>query len=76
MQQSPLESLPPSTEPVLCPPTGPTKCDGNIIQAVGNFSAYVNKKAPIVAVLKFFYGLHVPPGTVYISSPTARRWSS
>ena len=49
-----LESLAPSTEPALCPPTGSSKCEGNIIQAVGNFSAYTNKKAPIIAVLKFF----------------------
>ena len=61
-----LESLAPSAEPALCPPTGTLKCEGNIVQAVGNFSAYTNKKAPIVAVLQFFYGLKVPTGTVYM----------
>ena len=67
-----LESLAPSSEPALCPPTGSTKCEGNIIQAVGNFSAYTNKKAPIVAVLKFFYGLRVPTGTVYMLKPNGK----
>ena len=67
-----LESLAPSTEPALCPPTGTIKCEGNIIQAVGNFSAYTNKKAPIVAVLKFFYGLKVPVGTVYMLKPNGK----
>ena len=67
-----LESLAPSAEPALCPPTGSTKCEGNIIQAVGNFSAYTNKKAPIVAVLKFFYGLRVPAGTVYLLKPNGK----
>ena len=61
-----LESLAPSAEPALCPPTGTTRCKGNIIQAVGNFSAYTNKAAPITAVLRFFYGLHIPTGTVYM----------
>ena len=61
-----LESLAPSKEPALCPPTGSLKCEGNIVQAVGNFSAYTNKQFPIVAVLKFFYGLKVPAGTVYM----------
>jgi len=67
-----LESLAPSAEPALCPPTGTTRCEGNIIQAVGNFSAYVNKKAPIVAVLRFFYGLKVPAGTVYFLKPNGK----
>ena len=67
-----LESLAPSKEPALCPPTGSTKCEGNIIQAVGNFSAYTNKKAPIVAVLKFFYGLRIPAGTVYMLKPNGK----
>ena len=67
-----LESLAPSAEPALCPPTGTTKCEGNIIQAVGNFSAYTNKKAPIVAVLQFFYGLKVPAGTVYFLKPNGK----
>ena len=61
-----LESLAASKEPALCPPTGSLKCEGNIIQAVGNFAAYTNKQVPIVAVLKFFYGLRVPAGTVYM----------
>ena len=60
-----LETLPPSAEPALCPPTGTTKCEGNIIQAVGNFSPYTNRAHPIVAVLKFFYGAKVPAGSVY-----------
>ena len=67
-----LESLAPSAEPALCPPTGPTKCEGDIVQAVGNFSAYTNKKAPIVAVVKFFYGLHVPAGSVYMLKPNGK----
>ena len=41
-----LESLAPSAEPALCPPTGNLKCEGNIVQAVGNFSAYTNKQGP------------------------------
>ncbi len=61
-----LESLAPKTEPALCPPTGSSRCEGNIIQAVGNFSAYTNKKAPIIAVLKFAYGLKVPAGSIYM----------
>ncbi len=68
-----LESLAPSAEPALCPPTGSTKCEGNIIQAVGNFAAYTNKAAPIVAVLKFFYGLHIPAGTVYMLKPNGKK---
>ena len=59
-----LKSLPASAEPALCPPTGSVECYGRIVQAMGNFSAYTNKKAPIVAVLKFFYGLRVPAGTL------------
>ena len=61
-----LEPLAPSAEPALCPPTGPLKCEGDIVQAVGNFSAYTSKVHPIVAVIKFFYGLHVPLGTLYM----------
>jgi hypothetical protein len=68
-----LESLAPSAEPALCPPTGNLQCEGNIIQAVGNFSAYTNKAAPIIAVLKFFYGLHVPAGTVYMLEPNGSK---
>ena len=67
-----LESLAPSKEPALCPPTGSGKCEGNIVQAVGNFSAYTNKQVPIIAVLKFFYGLHVPAGTVYMLKPNGK----
>ena len=67
-----LESLAPSAEPALCPPTGSLKCEGNIIQAVGNFSAYTSKVNPIVAVLKFFYGLKVPKGTVYMLKPNGK----
>jgi hypothetical protein len=68
-----LESLAPSAEPALCPPTGSSRCEGNIIQAVGNFSAYTNKKAPIIAVLKFFYGLHVPSGIIYMLKPNGTK---
>ena len=67
-----LESLAPSKEPALCPPTGSLKCEGNIVQVVGNFSAYTNKQAPIVAVLRFFYGSRVPAGTVYMLKPNGR----
>ena len=67
-----LESLAPSAEPALCPPTGSTKCEGNIIQVVGNFSAYTNKADPIVAVVKFFYGSKVPAGTVYFLKPNGK----
>jgi YVTN family beta-propeller protein len=67
-----LRSLAPSSEPALCPPTGKLKCQGNVIQAVGNFSAYTNNQAPIVAVLKFFYGKSVPTGSVYMLAPNGR----
>ena len=61
-----LESLAASKEPALCPPTGSLKCEGNIVQASGNFSAFINKASPITAVLKFFYGKSVPAGKVYM----------
>jgi DNA-binding beta-propeller fold protein YncE len=67
-----LRSLAPSSEPALCPATGKLKCQGNVIQAVGNFSAYTNNQAPIVAVLKFFYGKVVPTGSVYMLAPNGR----
>ncbi len=67
-----LESLAPSAEPALCPPTGTKKCEGDIVQAVGNFSAYTNKKAPVAAEVKFFYGLHVPVGTIYMLKPNGK----
>jgi hypothetical protein len=67
-----LESLAPSAEPALCPPTGNLRCEGDIVQAVGNFSAYTNHKDPIVAVVKFFYGLRVPAGTVYFLKPNGK----
>ena len=67
-----LESLAPSAEPALCPPTGNSKCEGNIVQAFGNFSAYTNNKAPITAVVQFFYGLRVPAGTVYFLKPNGK----
>ena len=67
-----LESLAPSAEPALCPTKGTLKCEGNIILAVGNFSAYTSKVNPIVAVLKFFYGLRVPTGTVYMLKPNGK----
>ena len=40
---------------------------------VGNFSAYTNKKAPIIAVLKFFYGLKVPVGTLWMLKPNGSK---
>ena len=67
-----LESLAPSAEPALCPPTGNLQCEGNIVQAVGNFSKYTNNKDPIVAVVKFFYGLKVPAGSVYFLKPNGK----
>jgi hypothetical protein len=67
-----LESLAPSKEPALCPPTGSLRCEGNIVQVVGSFSAYTNKRAPIVAVLKFYYGLRVPSGSVYMLKPNGQ----
>ena len=39
---------------------------------MGNFSAYTSKVNPIVAVLKFFYGLRVPTGTVYMLKPNGK----
>ena len=41
-----LESLPPSAEPALCPPTGSLKCEGNIVQAVGNFRPTPTRRTP------------------------------
>jgi YVTN family beta-propeller protein len=67
-----LRSLAPSSEPALCPQTGKLKCEGNVIQAVGNFSSYTNNQAPIVAVLKFFYGKTIPTGSVYLLAPNGR----
>ena len=67
-----LEPLAPSAEPALCPPSGPLKCEGDIVQAVGNFSAYTSKVHPIVAVIKFFYGLRVPSGTLYMLKPNGK----
>ena len=68
-----LETLAPSAEPALCPPTGTLKCEGDIVQAEGNFSAYTNKAAPVIAVIKFFYGLRVPTGTVYMLKPNGKK---
>jgi hypothetical protein len=67
-----LESLAPSAEPALCPPTGTSKCQGNIVQVFGNFSAYTSKLHPVVAVVKFFYGLRVPVGSVYFLKPNGK----
>jgi hypothetical protein len=67
-----LKSLAPSAEPALCPPTGSLKCEGNIIEAFGNFSAYTNKLYPISAVVKFFYGKKIPPGTIYFLKPNGK----
>jgi hypothetical protein len=67
-----LESLAPAAEPALCPPTGSLKCEGNIIQVVGNFSLFTSKLTPIVAVVKFFYGTKVPAGTLYFLKPNGK----
>jgi hypothetical protein len=67
-----LKSLTPSAEPALCPPSGNLKCEGNIIEAFGNFSAYTSNLHPIVAVVKFFYGKKVPTGTVYFLKPNGK----
>ena len=67
-----LEVLAPSAEPALCPPTGSTKCEGDIVQAFGNFSAYTSNIDPIKAVVKFFYGTRVPAGKVYFLKPNGK----
>ena len=67
-----LESLVPSAEPALCPTTGSLMCEGDIVQAVGNFSAYTNRADPIVAVVQFFYGPKVPAGSVYMLKPDGK----
>ncbi len=64
-----LESLAPSAEPALCPPSGSLTCEGNIVQAVGDFTAYSGRTHPIVAVVRFFYGLRVPAGDLYMLKP-------
>ena len=48
------------------------KCEGNIIQAVGNFSAYTSKVNPIMAVLKFFYGAQGAHRPVYMLRPNGK----
>ena len=67
-----LKSLAPSAEPALCPPSGSLKCEGNIIEVFGNFSAYTSKLHPIVAVVKFFYGKKIPTGTLYFLKPNGK----
>jgi hypothetical protein len=68
-----LESLAPSAEPALCPPSGNLKCEGNIIQVFGNFSLYTSKLNPISTVVKFFYGASVPSGTVYFLGSSGKK---
>jgi hypothetical protein len=67
-----LKSLAPSAEPALCPPTGTTKCEGNIIEAYGNFAVYTSNLSPIQAVVQFFYGSSIPKGTVYFLKPNGK----
>ncbi|MGA3149141.1 MAG: IPT/TIG domain-containing protein [Acidimicrobiales bacterium] len=67
-----LESLAPSAEPALCPTTGSPACEGDIVQAVGNFSAYTNKADPVVAVVQFFYGQTIPAGSVSMLKPDGK----
>jgi hypothetical protein len=67
-----LKSLAPSAEPALCPPTGSTKCEGNIVEAYGNFGVYTSNLAPIQAVVQFFYGTTIPSGTVYFLKPNGK----
>ncbi len=67
-----LKSLAPSAEPALCPPTGSTRCEGNIIEAYGNFGVYTSNLAPIQAVIQFFYGSTIPSGTVYFLKPNGK----
>ncbi|MGD0393901.1 MAG: IPT/TIG domain-containing protein [Acidimicrobiales bacterium] len=67
-----LESLAPSAEPALCPTTGSLQCEGDIVQAVGSFSAYTSKSDPIVAVVKVFYGTKIPAGSVYMLKPDGK----
>ena len=67
-----LESLAPSAEPALCPPTGTTQVRGQHHPGRGQLLRLHQQEAPIVAVLKFFYGLHVPAGTVYMLKPNGK----
>jgi hypothetical protein len=68
-----LESLAPSAEPALCPPSGNLKCEGNIIQVFGNFSVYTSKLSPISTVVKFFYGSSVPSGSLYFLGSSGKK---
>ena len=67
-----LQSLPSSAEPALCPQTGSTRCQGNIVEAFGNFAAYTSKLTPITAVVQFFYGATIPTGSVYFLKPNGK----
>ena len=67
-----LESLPSSAEPALCPPTGSTRCQGDIVEAYGNFAAYTSNLTPITAEVQFFYGNTIPSGTVYFLKPNGK----
>ncbi len=68
-----FKSLAPSAVPALCPPTGSLKCEGNVMEAFGNFGVYTNNDDPIVAVVKFFYGQSVPKGSVYFLKPNGKK---
>jgi len=67
-----LQSLAPSAEPALCPPTGTTKCEGDIVEAFGNFAPYTSNLTPITAVVQFFYGNSIPSGTIYFLKPNGK----
>ena len=67
-----LQSLVPSAEPALCPPTGTTKCEGDIVEAFGNFAPYTSNLTPITAVVQFFYGNSIPSGTIYFLKPNGK----
>jgi hypothetical protein len=67
-----LQSLTPASEPALCPPTGATQCEGDIVEAYGNFAAYTSNLTPITAEVQFFYGNTIPSGTVYFLKPNGK----
>jgi len=56
-----------SQDPELCPPsTG--GCEGDIMEINGNFSGYTSTADPISVVVKVFYGLSVPAGSMYFQN--------
>jgi sugar lactone lactonase YvrE len=64
-----LKSFAPSDAPALCPPDGLSTCEGNVVEAFGDFGAYTDNQHPITAVLKVFYGTAIPSGSVYFLKP-------